>query len=206
MNKGYAIRKTNAITGDFKLFPLLTRSAHAANENEKFPGGAQRRALLCCMIAFITPSRSALSMPSLFEKGLLALAAGIIAVSATATEPTNPESAVSSVLLKADHSWDGTPYTRYPAGRPQLTVLKIVIPAHTSLPWHRHPMPNAAYVVSGTLTVESRDGQHQTTLHAGDVLPEMVDADHRGTTGDTPVELIVFYAGAADMPTAIKAK
>jgi quercetin dioxygenase-like cupin family protein len=145
---------------------------------------------------------------------LLALAAGLVALNATAgqvntqsNDPTdNPPSAVSTILLKADHSWDGTPYTHYPAGRPQLTVLKIVVPPHTSLPWHRHPMPNAAYVVSGTLTVETRDGRHRITLHAGDALPEMVDQDHRGTTGDAPVELIVFYAGAAGMPLSIKAE
>jgi hypothetical protein len=55
------------------------------------------------------------------------------------------------------------------------------------------------------LKVESKDGHHQTTLHAGDVLPEMVGTVHRGVTGDTPVELIVFYAGAKDIPTAVKA-
>lgn len=123
---------------------------------------------------------------------------------AFAAGTANPESAVSTVLLKSDHSWDGTRYKRYPAGQPQLTMLKIVIPAHTALPWHTHPMPNAAYVISGTLNVESRDGLHKTTLHAGDVLPEMVGIAHRGTTGDTPVELIVFYAGVKGMPTAIK--
>jgi hypothetical protein len=35
-------------------------------------------------------------------------------------------------------------------------------------------------------------------------LPEMVGTVHRGWTGDAPVELIVFYAGAKGMPTAVK--
>ncbi|SAK86397.1 Cupin domain protein [Caballeronia fortuita] len=87
-----------------------------------------------------------------------------------------------------------------------MTVLKIVIPAHTALPWHTHPMPNAAYVISGTLKVQSRDGHHEKTLHAGDTLPEMVGIAHRGVTGDTPVELIVFYAGVKNMSTADKSR
>ena len=115
----------------------------------------------------------------------------------------NPESAVSTVLLQTDHSWNGVKYTAYPSGQPELTVLKFTIPAHTSLPWHTHPMPNAAYVLSGTLEVENKDGSQRKVLKAGDVLAEMVNTAHRGTTGDQPVELIVFYAGTPGMPTAI---
>jgi quercetin dioxygenase-like cupin family protein len=136
---------------------------------------------------------------------ILGLAISLCIVGSAAAETVNPEGAVSTTLLQTDRSWDGTAYKSYPAGRPELTVLKIVIPAHTTLPWHTHPMPNAGYVVSGTLHVETRDGHHQKTLHAGDVLPEMVDTAHRGWTDASPAELIVFYAGAAGMPTAVKA-
>ncbi|CAD6531924.1 cupin domain-containing protein [Paraburkholderia metrosideri] len=136
----------------------------------------------------------------------IALSLVLFTIPAFAAQTTNPESAVSTVLLKTEHSWDGKLYKSYPAGQPQLTVLKIIIPAHTTLPWHLHPMPNAAYVLSGNLHVESRDGRHKTTLHAGDVLPEMVGSAHRGYTDNSPVELIVFYAGAKGMPTAIKVR
>lgn len=139
-----------------------------------------------------------------FRSAVCALTLGLFAAHAVAAETHNPESAVSTVLLQTEKSWDGAQYKPYSAGQPQLTVLKIVIPAHTALPWHTHPMPNAAYVVSGTLNVESQDGHSKKTLHAGDVLPEMVDRVHRGWTGKSPVELIVFYAGVAGMPTAIK--
>jgi len=61
-------------------------------------------------------------------------------------------------------------------------------------------MPNAAYVVSGELLVEKRDGGQTIRLVAGDVLPEMVNGVHRGVTGDVPVVLIVFYAGARGLP------
>jgi quercetin dioxygenase-like cupin family protein len=102
-------------------------------------------------------------------------------------------------VLKTEASWDGTRYTSYPSGQPQVTVLKIDIPAHTSLPWHTHPMPNAAYVVDGELTVEKPDGEKQV-VKSGQVLPETVDSVHRGVTGDSPVTLIVFYAGVEGMP------
>jgi len=135
---------------------------------------------------------------------MLSLAISLFILTAYAQEKTNPESQVSTVLLRTDHSWDGVKYSSYPAGQPELTVLKIDIPPHTALPWHKHPMPNSAYVISGTLHVESKDGKHKITLHSGDVLPEMVGTVHRGWTEEGAVQLIVFYAGVKDMPTAEK--
>src|ERR1700754_250130 len=140
-----------------------------------------------------------------FVRGTLAaLGAGLgiaFAGAAFAQQPAQPSSSGIKVetLLKTDKSWDGTPYKGYPSGQPQLSVLKIEIPAHAVLPWHTHPMPNAGYVVSGEITVEKEDGQKQT-VKAGQVLPETVGSVHRGVTGDSPVTLIVFYAGTEGMP------
>lgn len=103
-------------------------------------------------------------------------------------------------LLKTDQSWDRTPYAAYPAGQPEISVLKITIPANTTLNWHTHPMPNVAYVLAGELLVETRDGKHKITVTPGQVLPEVVQTEHRGTSGKEPVELIVFYAGSEGMP------
>jgi quercetin dioxygenase-like cupin family protein len=112
--------------------------------------------------------------------------------------------AVSEVLLKSTASWDGKAYAAYPAGQPEMTVLKITIPPKTSLPWHHHPVMNAAYVVSGQLTVEKQENGEKKLLGPGQVLPEMVGSIHRGTSGDEPVVLIVFYAGAQGTPLTIK--
>lgn len=101
-------------------------------------------------------------------------------------------------LLATGTSWDGVPYKAYPTGDPELSVLKISIPAHSALAWHEHPIPNAAYILSGTLTIEKHDGTKKT-VHAGQAVAEMVDAAHRGVTGDTPVVLLAFYAGAKDV-------
>ena len=33
-------------------------------------------------------------------------------------------------LLRTSAAWDNIPYTSYPVGAPELTVLRITIPAH----------------------------------------------------------------------------
>src|ERR1700761_6809002 len=53
-----------------------------------------------------------------------------------------PPAVKSETLLAATGSWDGQAYKNFPAGHPQLTVLKITIPAHTKLAWHEHPEPS----------------------------------------------------------------
>jgi quercetin dioxygenase-like cupin family protein len=141
-------------------------------------------------------------MQSILNKRIFLFVAIVIAAlfSAGAAQAKEPAKVQMETLLRSGTSWDGTPYTAYPQGAPELTVLKITIPPHSSLPWHTHPMPNAAYVLSGQITVEKKENGEKKVLTVGQVLPEMVDALHRGTTGDLPVVLIVFYAGIKEMP------
>jgi quercetin dioxygenase-like cupin family protein len=110
----------------------------------------------------------------------------------------------TDTLLRASSGWNNAPYAAYSAGAPEITVLRITIPAHATLPWHTHPMPNAAYIVSGEVTVETKDGLKRH-FAAGEVIPETVDTVHRGTAGDTPAVLLVFYAGVKGMPLSQKA-
>ena len=56
-------------------------------------------------------------------------------------------------------------------------------------------MPNTAYVISGRLHVESKDGKNKVTLNPGDVLPEMVGTVHRGWTEEAPVQLLTSTLG-----------
>ena len=115
---------------------------------------------------------------------------------------TGPEVQVEQVL-QTTGSWDGSRYTSYPSGQPQVTVLKITIPPHATLHWHRHPMISAAYVLSGRLTVEKRDTGERKVVNAGEALAETVQTTHRGFTTDEAAELIVFYAGRVDMPVSV---
>jgi quercetin dioxygenase-like cupin family protein len=106
-------------------------------------------------------------------------------------------------VLQTTQSWDGTPYSSYPTGQPQVTVLKITIPPDTALHWHRHPVISVAYVLSGHLTVEKRDTGERRILEPGQALAETVETTHRGFTTDEPVEIIVFYAGQSGLPLTI---
>jgi quercetin dioxygenase-like cupin family protein len=110
------------------------------------------------------------------------------------------------VLLQADHSWNGNAYTHYPTGRPELTMLKLTIAAHSVLPWHTHPFPNAGYVLSGTLTVHDKISGKTKVFHQGEAFAESVNDIHRGETGDEPVVLLVTYSGSPGVPTSIPAK
>ena len=105
--------------------------------------------------------------------------------------------------LQTTQSWDRIPYPNYPAGQPQVTVLRITIPPHTALHWHRHPVISVGYVLSGHLTLEKRESGERTMLQAGQAVAETVQTTHRGFTTDEPVELIVFYAGQVGLPLTI---
>jgi quercetin dioxygenase-like cupin family protein len=109
-------------------------------------------------------------------------------------------------LLQTSQSWDGVKYAAYPTGQPEVTLIKISIPPHTTLDWHRHPMISVAYILSGTLTVEKRENGKRKIVHAGQALAETVQTVHRGYSQNEPVELIVFYAGRPGLPLSIKEK
>lgn len=111
----------------------------------------------------------------------------------------------SEVLVKSDKAWNGKPYERYADGIPQLTVVRITIPAHAALPWHTHLIPNAAYVVSGHLTVEDRETGRKQRVEAGEAFNEQVGAVHRGYTDDEPCTVVSTYAGTPGTPVSVPA-
>jgi quercetin dioxygenase-like cupin family protein len=61
-------------------------------------------------------------------------------------------------------------------------------------------MPNAAYILSGELTLERKEDGKKQHFAAGEAVSETVDTLHRGLTGNEGVELIVFYAGSPGVP------
>jgi len=107
-------------------------------------------------------------------------------------------------LSKTGSSWDGESLPDYPAGKPEITILRIKIPPGVQLPLHEHPVINAGVLLSGELTVVTEDNK---TLHlkAGDSIVEVVNKWHYGKNeGNEPAEILVFYAGTADKPITIK--
>lgn len=109
---------------------------------------------------------------------------------------------ISVVRLRSDTAWNGTQYRSYPVGRPQLTVVRYSIPPYSSLPWHRHDAPNTAFVISGSITLQSISGVEHV-FRAGDAFAESVGDEHRGFTGDEAAEIVCTYAGAADVPLSV---
>jgi quercetin dioxygenase-like cupin family protein len=128
---------------------------------------------------------------------LLAVLASVLTSIAAAEDSPNPIK--SETLIQTTSSWDGVPYTAYPSGQPQITILKITIAPHTTMKWHTHPLPNAGYILSGDLTIEKKDGTKQHFV-AGQAVTETVGTIHRGITGDQPTVLIVFYPGTPGLP------
>ena len=110
----------------------------------------------------------------------------------------------SVTLVKSAQSWDGSSLPAYPKDAPEISVLKITIPAHTTLPLHKHPIINAGYMAKGALKVVT-DENKTLQLKAGDALIEVVDRWHYGVNeGDEAVEIVVFYAGTKESVHSIK--
>jgi quercetin dioxygenase-like cupin family protein len=110
------------------------------------------------------------------------------------------------ILLQTTESWNGKPYTHYPAGQPQLTMIKLTLAPHTALPWHTHPYPNVVYVLSGSLTLHDRETGKTMVVHQGQAVGEAVDDVHRGEAGDEPAVLLITYAGTPGVATSVPAK
>lgn len=105
-------------------------------------------------------------------------------------------SVVVEELVKTDRSWDGALLPAYPQGQPEITVVRVNIPAGARLDMHSHPVINAGVLISGQLTVVTADGK---TLHlkAGDPIVEVVNTLHYGINeGTVPARIVVLYAGA----------
>lgn len=106
-------------------------------------------------------------------------------------------------LIEASKSWNGEDLPQYPDGKPKITILKITIPPHSKLSIHKHLVINAGVLTKGELTVVD---EQSNTLHlkAGDALVELVNTCHFGeNNGNSPAEIIVFYAGTEDLPITL---
>jgi quercetin dioxygenase-like cupin family protein len=107
-------------------------------------------------------------------------------------------------LAKSTQSWDGEALPEYPQGRPEVTILRIKIPAGAKLEIHNHPVINAGVLLAGELTVVAEDNK---TLHlkTGDSIVELVNKKHYGKNeGTETAEIIVFCAGVENKPITVK--
>lgn len=104
-------------------------------------------------------------------------------------------------ILQTTTSWDGGEIS-YPKGQAEITTIKLRVEAGSEMPFHCHPVPTFGYVLEGTLKVETKDGK-TTILKQGDPAVEVMRTVHKGTPINGPVEILVFYAGAVDVPNTV---
>ncbi len=108
------------------------------------------------------------------------------------------------VLAKTTKSWNGDTLPAYKPGQPQVTILRIVIPAGMQLPLHKHPVINAGVLLKGELTVVT-EGKDRFYMKAGDSIVELVNKWHYGKNeGTEAAEIIVFYAGNQEQAITLK--
>ncbi len=110
------------------------------------------------------------------------------------------------VLTEASMSWDGRRLPDYPKGTPEITILRIKIPPGAELPLHEHPFINAGVLISGELSITTKDGR-MLHLTAGEPIVEVVNKLHSGkNVGNVTAEILVFYAGVQGKPITVHAK
>lgn len=106
-------------------------------------------------------------------------------------------------ILKTETSWDGQPLA-YPEGQAEITGMMIEIAPGAETGWHSHPVPSFGILLEGELEVTLLNGQKKL-IKAGDAIAEVVNTVHNGrNVGEGPVKILVFYAGAKDLPVTVK--
>ena len=108
---------------------------------------------------------------------------------------TGAYAASSETLVQTDSHWNKEAIKPIHIEHPQVTMLRITIPAGEKLAMHKHPILNIGYLTKGELTVRSENGD-VLVLKPGDPIVELVDIWHYGeSTGTEDAEIVVTYVG-----------
>ena len=107
----------------------------------------------------------------------------------------NTYAATSEKLVQTETHWNQQQIKPIHIDNPQITMLRITIPAGEKLAMHKHPILNIGYLTKGELTVRSDKGE-KLVLKPGDPIVELVDVWHYGeSTGTEDAEIVVTYVG-----------
>ena len=130
-----------------------------------------------------------------FRAALICMAVALLPFGAQAIEPS--QTVKVTQLLQTTQTWNGAPI-KYPEGQAQITSLMIEIAPGGETNWHEHPVPSFGVLLEGTLEVILTDGRKKL-IKPGEAVAEVIATAHNGRNiGNTPLKLIVFYAGAVD--------
>ena len=110
----------------------------------------------------------------------------------------------STVLIDTDVTSSGQKITYPCTDKGRITALRVEIAPGTETGWHKHTIPVYAYMLSGELEVELKDG-NKKQFKAGEVIIEVFNTFHNGrNSGSQPAVLIVFYTGIKGVPNVVK--
>ena len=133
------------------------------------------------------------------------LAAGSLNQKAeTSTDSTKP---TIQEIFTSSETLNGTAL-QYPAGKPELRLYRVEIPAGGKIPLHTHPAPMVVYVQgvrSGSLlnTHVQNDGTEiKTVFKPGEAFVEGANEPHYvENVGEEPTIIWVTVASVEGMPT-----
>ena len=109
--------------------------------------------------------------------------------------PAEAYAADSETLIQTGKHWNEQAIKPIHIEHPQITMLRITIPAGEKLVMHKHPILNVGYLTKEELTVRSEKGD-VLVLKPGDPIVELVDVWHYGeSTGSEDAEIVVTYVG-----------
>lgn len=105
-------------------------------------------------------------------------------------------------LARSDRSWNGQRLPLFGSVQPEVTVVRLTVPAGVTLKRHLHPIIHAGVLVQGRLRVETDDGSSQL-LETGQAIIEVVNTAHRSVSlgPDSAVLLMVFVGPAGQAIT-----
>ena len=137
---------------------------------------------------------------------LLALGLGVVGLPPALADQGHGGSSQGvtvQTLARSDRSWDGALLPPLGAAQPEVSVLRITVPAGVTLERHLHRVINAGVLLQGRLRVES-DAGTTLLLEPGQALIEVVNTVHRGVSlGPDPAVIVVVYVGPLGQPTTI---
>jgi quercetin dioxygenase-like cupin family protein len=108
----------------------------------------------------------------------------------------------TEILTQDSLTWDGSGFN-YPVGKSEISIVRITVPNGVEISEHCHPVPLAAYVVRGAITVTTSSGEKKT-FQQGKAFVEVMNTWHKGLGIGEETELIVFYAGQERLPLSVK--
>ena len=138
---------------------------------------------------------------------ILALTAGVTLpiVSCNSKTSKSLEPVVVETLITATESWNGDSL-KYPRGKAEMTLQKIIAQPGFKTPLHLHPQPGVVYVQSGTLYCETSDGKSLIVATGESFASSQNTVHYCQIKGDEEGVVFVSSAGAKGKPTTVPIK